>query len=135
MASAAARRCRQTAKDTATIRATPLNMSYSGGDELGAWMTSHSAVAKTSFTGSVPTAKAVAVAAAPDLKRFTLELGGNDAAIVLADADALARGGTAAAGGHPMEREGYFFAPTILTGVAGGDVPAVWRDEVERHGG
>ncbi|HEY8045435.1 MAG TPA: aldehyde dehydrogenase family protein [Streptosporangiaceae bacterium] len=169
----------------------------SGGDELGAWMTSHPAVAKISFTGSVPTGKAVAAAAAPDLKRFTLELGGNDAAIVLDDADpavierglfwgafinngqicagikriyvperlhgdvvealahrasrirvgpgtdagvqlgpvqnqpqfdrvaglvadALARGGTAAAGGHPMDREGYFFAPTILTGVAEG---------------
>ena len=59
----------------------------SGGDELGAWMTSHPAVAKISFTGSVPTGKAVAAAAAPDLKRFTLELGGNDAAIVLDDAD------------------------------------------------
>ena len=62
----------------------------SGGDELGAWMTSHPAVAKISFTGSVPTGKAVAAAAAPDLKRFTLELGGNDAAIVLDDADPAA---------------------------------------------
>ena len=169
----------------------------SGGDELGAWMTSHPAVAKISFTGSVPTGKAVAAAAAPDLKRFTLELGGNDAAIVLDDADpatverglfwgafinngqicagikriyvpeklhadvvealaqrarrtrvgpgteagvqlgpvqnqpqfdrvrglvadALGRGATAAAGGHPLDRDGYFFAPTILTGVAEG---------------
>jgi len=50
-------------------------------------MTSHPAVAKISFTGSVPTGKAVAAAAAPDLKRSTLELGGNDAAIVLDDAD------------------------------------------------
>src|ERR1700722_13552934 len=50
-------------------------------------MTSHPAVAKISFTGSVPTGRAVAAAAAPDLKRFTLELGGNDAAIVLDDAD------------------------------------------------
>jgi len=40
----------------------------SGADELGAWMTSHPAVAKISFTGSVPTGKAVAAAAAPDLK-------------------------------------------------------------------
>lgn len=39
------------------------------------------------FTGSVATGKAVAAATAPDLKRFTLELGGNDAAIVLDDVD------------------------------------------------
>ena len=57
----------------------------SGGDELGAWMTSHPAVRKISFTGSVETGKRVAAAAAPDLKRVTLELGGNDAAIVLPD--------------------------------------------------
>lgn len=59
----------------------------SGGDELGAWMTNHPAVRKISFTGSVATGKAVAGAAAPDLKRMTLELGGNDAAIVLDDGD------------------------------------------------
>jgi acyl-CoA reductase-like NAD-dependent aldehyde dehydrogenase len=35
----------------------------------------------------VDTGKLIAAAAAPDLKRFTLELGGNDAAIVLPDAD------------------------------------------------
>src|ERR1700744_4860203 len=169
----------------------------SGGDELGGWMTQHPAVRKISFTGSVATGKLIAAAAAPDLKRFTLELGGNDAAIVLPDADvegvgrglfwgafinngqicagikrvlvpnalhddlvecladrarkvrvgagteprvqlgpvnnapqfarvsglvedALARGGKAAAGGDPLDRPGYFFAPTIITGVAGG---------------
>jgi acyl-CoA reductase-like NAD-dependent aldehyde dehydrogenase len=59
----------------------------SGGDELGSMMTSHPVPRKLSFTGSVETGKKVAAAAAPDLKRFTLELGGNDAAIVLADAD------------------------------------------------
>ncbi|HYA35332.1 MAG TPA: aldehyde dehydrogenase family protein [Candidatus Binataceae bacterium] len=60
----------------------------SGGDELGAWMTSHPVPRKISFTGSVETGKKVAAAAAPDLKRITLELGGNDAAIVLPDVDA-----------------------------------------------
>jgi len=58
----------------------------SGGDALGAAMTSHPIPRKISFTGSVATGKKVAAAAAPDLKRITLELGGNDAAIVLADA-------------------------------------------------
>jgi acyl-CoA reductase-like NAD-dependent aldehyde dehydrogenase len=57
----------------------------SGGDELGAMMTSHKVPRKISFTGSVETGKRVAAAAAPDLKRVTLELGGNDAAIVLPD--------------------------------------------------
>jgi acyl-CoA reductase-like NAD-dependent aldehyde dehydrogenase len=59
----------------------------SGGDELGAWVTSHPAVRKISFTGSIETGKKIALAAAPDLKRMTLELGGNDAAIVLPDVD------------------------------------------------
>jgi len=66
----------------------------SGGDELGAWMTEHPAPRKVSFTGSVATGKRVAVAAAADLKRVTLELGGNDPAILLDDADpgAIAQG-------------------------------------------
>ena len=59
----------------------------SGGDELGAWMTIHPGVRKIAFTGSIATGKSVAVAAAPDLKRVTLELGGNDPAVVLPDAD------------------------------------------------
>jgi len=57
----------------------------SGGDELGSWMTSHPVPRKISFTGSVATGKKVAAAAAQDLKRVTLELGGNDAAILLPD--------------------------------------------------
>jgi acyl-CoA reductase-like NAD-dependent aldehyde dehydrogenase len=169
----------------------------SGGDELGAWLTTHPDVRKISFTGSVATGKLVAAAAAPDLKRFTLELGGNDAAIILDDADpatiaagvfwggfincgqicagikrvyvpehmhddvveaiaararkvrmgpgtekgmqlgpiqnkmqfdrvsglvseALASGATAVTGGKAMDRAGYFFEPTILTGVSEG---------------
>jgi acyl-CoA reductase-like NAD-dependent aldehyde dehydrogenase len=58
-----------------------------GGDELGAQMTAHPGIDKISFTGSVATGKKVMASAAGTLKRVTLELGGNDAAIVLEDAD------------------------------------------------
>jgi len=169
----------------------------SGGDDLGAWMTGHPVPRKISFTGSIETGKLVAAAAAPDLKRVTLELGGNDPAIILDDADpaavvdgifggafanngqicsaikrvyvpermydevvealavrakaitvgdgteigtrlgpinnapqfarvselvadALAHGARAAAGGRAMDRPGYFFEPTVLSGVSDG---------------
>ena len=59
----------------------------SGGDDLGPMMTSHPGFAKISFTGSTATGKRVMESAARDLKRVTLELGGNDAAIVLPDVD------------------------------------------------
>jgi acyl-CoA reductase-like NAD-dependent aldehyde dehydrogenase len=56
-------------------------------NDLGQLLTSHPDVAHVSFTGSTPTGKKVLGSAAQTLKRFTLELGGNDAAIVLDDAD------------------------------------------------
>ena len=59
----------------------------SGGDALGPMMTAHPGFRKISFTGSTRTGKLVMGSAARDLKRVTLELGGNDAAIVLPDAD------------------------------------------------
>ncbi|HEX5366222.1 MAG TPA: aldehyde dehydrogenase family protein [Acidimicrobiales bacterium] len=169
----------------------------SGRDPLGASMTEHPVPRKISFTGSVATGKKVALAAAPDLKRVTLELGGNDPAIVLDDvdvpamvdklfwgafqnngqvcsaikrvyvpdalygdvveglaerarsvkvgpgteegvqlgpinnrpqfervkelvADAVATGASAVTGGQPLDREGYFFEPTILAGLSDG---------------
>ncbi len=58
-----------------------------GGDELGAWMTEHTGIDKISFTGSVATGKKVLASAAGTLKRVTLELGGNDPAIILDDVD------------------------------------------------
>jgi acyl-CoA reductase-like NAD-dependent aldehyde dehydrogenase len=58
-----------------------------GGNELGQWMTEHADIDKISFTGSVATGKKVMASAASTLKRVTLELGGNDAAIVLEDVD------------------------------------------------
>jgi acyl-CoA reductase-like NAD-dependent aldehyde dehydrogenase len=166
----------------------------SGGDDLGRQIVEHPAVRKVSFTGSVATGEKVAASAAAGLKRVTLELGGNDAAIVLGDvdpdkialdlfwgaflnsgqvctaikrmyvhesifspvvdaisaiarrvkvgpglepqvdlgpinnapqfervkelfADAKARGATVHAGGGPRSRPGYFFDPTIVTGL------------------
>ncbi|HWD07414.1 MAG TPA: aldehyde dehydrogenase family protein [Amycolatopsis sp.] len=59
----------------------------SGRDPLGSRMTAHPVPRKISFTGSVATGKLVAAAAAADLKRTTLELGGNDPAILLDDLD------------------------------------------------
>lgn len=56
-------------------------------NDLGAHITSHPGIAKISFTGSTPTGRKVMESAAPTLKRLTLELGGNDAAIVLDDVD------------------------------------------------
>lgn len=58
-----------------------------GGDDLGPKMTAHPGFAKISFTGSTATGKRVMETAAKDLKRLTLELGGNDAAIVMPDVD------------------------------------------------
>jgi acyl-CoA reductase-like NAD-dependent aldehyde dehydrogenase len=59
----------------------------SGGNALGAKLTGHPLVRMISFTGSVATGLKVGEVAARDLKRTILELGGNDPAIVLPDAD------------------------------------------------
>ncbi|MCW3837620.1 aldehyde dehydrogenase family protein [Sphingomonas canadensis] len=59
----------------------------SGGNDLGAWITGHPDIAKISFTGSVATGRRVMESAAGTFKRVTLELGGNDPAIVLPDVD------------------------------------------------
>ncbi len=59
----------------------------SGGDALGPLMTAHPGIDKISFTGSTATGRKVMESASATLKRVTLELGGNDAAIVLPDVD------------------------------------------------
>ena len=56
-------------------------------NELGGALSSHPDIAKISFTGSTATGKKVLASTAETLKRVTLELGGNDAAIVLDDVD------------------------------------------------
>ena len=58
-------------------------------NDLGDALSSHADVAKVAFTGSTPTGKKVMCSAAGTLKRLTLELGGNDAAIVLDDVDPI----------------------------------------------
>jgi acyl-CoA reductase-like NAD-dependent aldehyde dehydrogenase len=56
-------------------------------NDLGDAMTKHPDIRKISFTGSTATGQKVMASAAATLKRITLELGGNDASIVLDDVD------------------------------------------------
>lgn len=168
-----------------------------GDDDLGRALVAHPKVGMISFTGSIAAGRAIMAAAAPRLKRLSLELGGNDAAIVLPDVDiprvasqvfrgafyrsgqvcaaikrlyvhgdvhdefvaaladvaenatvgdpfdpgvtmgpisnqpqfdrirrlvgdAVSAGGTIVTGGHPIARDGYFHAPTLVTGVGPG---------------
>ncbi|MFE5857008.1 aldehyde dehydrogenase family protein [Streptomyces sp. NPDC056500] len=176
-----------------------------GREPLGARLASHPGIRHVTFTGSIPTGQAVAEAAAGSLARVTLELGGNDAAILLDDVDveqivdrlfwaafrncgqvcmavkrvyapaglysdvvealaerakaavvgaglepgtqlgpvnnprqlariehytarALADGARAVAGGHRLDRPGYFHAPTILADVPP-DSPVVTEEQ------
>jgi acyl-CoA reductase-like NAD-dependent aldehyde dehydrogenase len=63
-----------------------LNVVVGEGD-VGATIASHPDINKIVFTGSSSTGKSVMKAASGNLKRLTLELGGNDAGIVLPDMD------------------------------------------------
>lgn len=58
-----------------------------GDGAIGAELTTNPRVGKIMFTGSTATGKKIAATAAGDVKRLTLELGGNDAGIVLDDVD------------------------------------------------
>ncbi|MFE4534616.1 aldehyde dehydrogenase family protein [Streptomyces scopuliridis] len=58
-----------------------------GREPLGARLASHPGIRHVTFTGSIPTGRAVAAGAAASLSRVTLELGGNDAAVLLEDVD------------------------------------------------
>ncbi|KAJ5726985.1 hypothetical protein N7493_006012 [Penicillium malachiteum] len=59
----------------------------SGDDTLGPMITEHAGIDKISFTGSIITGKRVMASCAKTLKRVTLELGGNDPAIICEDVD------------------------------------------------
>ncbi|ARM92128.1 aldehyde dehydrogenase (NAD(+)) protein (plasmid) [Rhizobium sp. CIAT894] len=58
-----------------------------GENSIGAALSAHPGIAKMTFTGSTETGKKIMASAVATLKRLTLELGGNDAGIVLPDAD------------------------------------------------
>jgi len=59
-------------------------------NDLGEALTTHPDIAKVAFTGSTATGRKVMQSAGAGLKRVTLELGGNDAAIVMNDVDPVA---------------------------------------------
>src|SRR3984957_13371615 len=73
--------------DEADLPAGIFNMVNGDGPTVGAAIASHPDVAMVSFTGSTRAGVAVAVAAAPSVKRVTQELGGKSANIILDDAD------------------------------------------------
>lgn len=64
-----------------------LNVVQGYGEEVGAALVAHPGVDRISFTGSVPTARAIAAAAAPNLTPLSLELGGKSPLLIFADAD------------------------------------------------
>ena len=64
-----------------------LNVISGRDDEIGPVLIKDPRIAKIAFTGSVRTGKLIMGMAAENLTRVSLELGGNDPALVLADAD------------------------------------------------
>lgn len=71
----------------AGIPAGVFNVVFGFGAEAGAALTQHPDLSRISFTGSVPTAKIIAKAAAENLTPVSFELGGKNPFIVLDDAD------------------------------------------------
>lgn len=63
------------------------NVVFGFGQEAGAPLVSHPGISRISFTGSVPTAKTIAKAAAENLTPISFELGGKSPLVVLDDAD------------------------------------------------
>jgi aldehyde dehydrogenase (NAD+) len=63
------------------------NVLFGTGSKVGEMLTSHPAVSAISFTGSVRTGKTIAGQAAAHGKKYQLEMGGKNAAIILPDAD------------------------------------------------
>ena len=89
----------------------------SGGDELGADLTDHEGIDKIVFTGSIATGKKVMASAAKGVKPVTLELGGNDAGIMLPGED-------------PAKfAEGMFFGSMINSGQTCGAMKRLYVHE------
>ena len=89
----------------------------SGGDELGAQLTSHAGIDKIVFTGSIATGKKVMAAAAQRVTPVTLELGGNDPGIMLPGTD-------------PSKYvEGLFFGSMINSGQTCGALKRLYVHE------
>jgi acyl-CoA reductase-like NAD-dependent aldehyde dehydrogenase len=89
----------------------------SGGDELGAELTGHDGVNKIVFTGSIATGKKVMASAAKSVTPVTLELGGNDAGILLQGED-------------PAKfAEGMFFGSMINSGQTCGAMKRLYVHE------
>ena len=95
-----------------------VNVVVGAGSVVGRRLVEHPDVAKIAFTGSTEVGRQIAAAAAPTIKRVTLELGGKSPNIVFADADL----GAAAAA-----------APGAVFGNAGQDCCARSRILVQRE--
>ena len=67
-----------------------LNIVAGEGRVVGDALTRSPKISKIMFTGSTPVGKRIIEASAPNVTRLTLELGGNDAGIVLPDVDPAA---------------------------------------------
>jgi 1-pyrroline dehydrogenase len=101
-----------------------LNVVYGHGADAGAPLVEHADVAMVSLTGSVPTGKAIARAAADTLKRVHLELGGKAPVIVFDDADVEAVVEGVKIGGYYNCGQDCTAASRVLAG------PAIYDDFV-----
>lgn len=64
-----------------------VNVVVGQGADIAEALVAHPLIRKVAFTGSTPTGRRVMAGASPRLKQVTLELGGSDPCIVLADAN------------------------------------------------
>ncbi len=98
-----------------------LNLLTGFGETCGAPLAAHPLVDKVAFTGSTEVGKLIVKAAANDLKKVTLELGGKSPNIILEDADLDDR--------HPRgcERDLFQPGPVLLRGFAAVRTPEALR--------